>query len=207
MQSGLYGRSMPLGMSSYGMNMGMPQMSMNQSKGKGREIDFDAAFAQVHASLANQVEGARITEVTDEEAEQLASTLESVSLEKEKGKGKAGEETDEASFKEYAPASVCASFRCCADYMRACRVWEQLQNSDLPPPEEDVAKWEAQFNQLMNSQREDLDFDYGGMMKNAWDGVNSTDFSPSPPLQFDDQGIPTLGDYVFGASSLYAFFR
>ncbi len=88
--------------------------------------------------------------------------------------------------------------------MRACRVWEQLRNSDLPPPEDDVAKWEAQFNQLMNSQREDPDFDYGGMMQNAWDGMGSADFSPEPPLQFNDQGIPALGDYVFGASSLYA---
>ena len=86
------------------------------------------------------------------------------------------------------------------------RVWEQLQNSDLPPPEEDVAKWEAQFNQLMNSQREDLDFDYGASMQNAWDGMNSADFSSEPPLQFDDQGIPTLGEYVFGTCSLYASF-
>ncbi|KAI1785750.1 peroxisome targeting signal receptor [Ganoderma leucocontextum] len=182
MQSGLYGRSMPLGMSSYGMGMGMPQMSMNQGKGKAREIDFDAAFAQVHASLANQTEGARITEVTDDVVEQLANGLESVGL--EKGKGKAAEEgpLEETNFKQ---------------------VWEQMQNSDLPPPEEDVAKWEAQFNQLMNSQREDPDFDYGGMMQNAWDGMNSTDFSPEPPLQFDDQGIPTLGDYVFERNNKY----
>ena len=100
MQSGLYGRNMSLGMSSYGMGMGMPQMSVDHGKGKARDIDFDAAFAQVHASLANQMEGARITEVTDDEAEELAANLESTSL--DKGKGKAAEDVpyEDASFKE-----------------------------------------------------------------------------------------------------------
>ncbi len=76
-------------------------------------------------------------------------------------------------------------------------MWEQLQGSELPPPQEDVAKWEAQFNQMMSSQREELDFDYGGMMQNAWEGMGQ-DFNTEPAMQFDDQGIPLLGDYVFG---------
>ena len=79
-----------------------------------------------------------------------------------------------------------------------CRVWEQLQESDLPPPQEDMAKWEAQFNQMMTSQREDLDFDYGGMMQNAWESMGDS-FETEPPVQFDDQGLPILGNYVFGA--------
>ena len=62
-----------------------------------------------------------------------------------------------------------------------------------------MAKWEAQFNQMMNSQREDLDFDYGGMMQNAWDGMNDGDFMTEPPMQFDEDGIPMLDSYVFGA--------
>ena len=49
----------------------------------------------------------------------------------------------------------------------------------------------------MNAQREDPDFDYGGMMQNAWESMGS-DFSTEPALQFDDQGIPMLGEYVFG---------
>ena len=39
-----------------------------------------------------------------------------------------------------------------------------MQSSDIPPPEEEMAKWEAQFNQMMNAEREDLDFDYGKTM-------------------------------------------
>ena len=61
-----------------------------------------------------------------------------------------------------------------------------------------MAKWEAQFNQMMNSQREDLDFDYEGMMQNAWENMAKSDFSNEPALEFDEQGIPALGEYVFG---------
>ena len=100
---------MSLGMSSYGMGMGMPQMSVDHGKGKARDIDFDAAFAQVQASLANQMEGARITEVTDDEAEQLAANLERTSL--DKGKGKAAEDVayEDASFKECVSTAFCCA--------------------------------------------------------------------------------------------------
>lgn len=85
------------------------------------------------------------------------------------------------------------------------RAWDHLQNSDLPPPKEDVAKWEAEFNQLMSDQRDELDHDYGVTMQNAWEsGVG--DFSGThpgeQPLEFDAEGIPILGKYVFGMSSL-----
>ena len=86
-----------------------------------------------------------------------------------------------------------------ADPSYSCfyRVWEQLQDSELPPPQEEMAKWEAQFNQMMSSQREELDLDYGGMMQNAWDSMGQ-DFSTEPPMQFDDEGIPIIRSYVFG---------
>ena len=80
-------------------------------------------------------------------------------------------------------------------------MWDRLQNSDIPPPAEDMAKWEAQFNQLMNSQREDLDFDYGGMMRDAWESQNDADYSLEPPMQFDGQGVPKLDPYAFGMST------
>jgi peroxin-5 len=73
-------------------------------------------------------------------------------------------------------------------------VWDQLQKSDLPPPEEDMAKWEAEFNQMMNNQR-NMDFDYDHMGLGQWE-------DPSPPFQsvaFDSDGIPLLGDYEFGS--------
>ncbi|KAI0744275.1 peroxisome targeting signal receptor [Daedaleopsis nitida] len=180
MQSSMYGRGMPMGMGAFGM--GMPQMSMDHGKGKAREMDFDAAFAQVHASLANQTEGARITEVTDEEAVKLAEALQETSI--DKGKEKAGEQENDLSTTDFA------------------EVWQQLQNSDLPPPQEDIAKWEAQFNQMVNAEREELDFDYGGMMQEAWNGMHDS-FTTSPPVKFDEQGIPLLGDYVFENDNMY----
>ncbi|OSC97435.1 peroxisome targeting signal receptor [Trametes coccinea BRFM310] len=170
MSAGLYGRSMPIGMSSYAM--GMPQMGMDAGKGKGKEIDFDAAFAQFTASYAGQADSARITEVDDQAVDQLADSLQEADLEKEQGV----EGTD---FQT---------------------VWDQLQNSDLPPPPEEMAKWEAQFNQMMNAQREDLDFDYEGMMQNAWEGYG-TDFEP--PMQFDEQGLPILEPYAFEKDNKY----
>ena len=101
MSSGLYGRGMPMGMSAFGMTM--PQMSMDQGKGKGKQIDFDAAFAQLHASLADQTEGARITEVTDETVDELAGELEGTTL--DKGKDKAAEQENPymgTDFEKYA---------------------------------------------------------------------------------------------------------
>ena len=78
------------------------------------------------------------------------------------------------------------------------RVWEHLQKSDAPPPQEDLAKWEAEFNQLMNSERSDnFDFDYGRSMEEAWANMPENSFGETA-LKYDDEGLPILGDYVFG---------
>ena len=82
------------------------------------------------------------------------------------------------------------------------RFLNNVQKSDLPLPEEDLAKWEAEFSQLMNAQRDELD--YGASMQEAWEsGIG--DFSEGPStdkaLRFDPEGVPILGDYVFGTIS------
>ncbi|CDO72496.1 hypothetical protein BN946_scf184980.g37 [Trametes cinnabarina] len=155
----------------------MPQMNMETGKGKGKDIDFDAAFAQFTASYAGQTQGARITEVDDQSVDHLADSLQETDLDKKKTAGQnASEDTD---FQQ---------------------VWDHLQNSELPPPPEEMAKWEAQFNQMMNSQREDLDFDYEGMMNSAWEGYG-TDFEP--PVHFDERGLPILEPYAFEKDNKY----
>jgi len=81
-------------------------------------------------------------------------------------------------------------------------MWEELQASELPPPQEDMAKWEAEFNQLMNAQRDDLESDYGASMQEAWKsglGDLSTETVPGERLQFDDEGVPILDPYSFGS--------
>ncbi|CAK5281628.1 unnamed protein product [Mycena citricolor] len=157
-----------------GMMHSMPVQLDN--KGKSREADFEAAFAQVLAAHAEEKQqSSRIEEIPEGETG-LEEAMDKARLE-------TGEETTD--FK---------------------RVWDQLQNSDLPPPAEDMAKWEAQFNQLMTSERDDLDADYGAAMKNAWEsglGDFSEDHTEYSPTKFDQSGIPLLPAYVFEEENKY----
>ncbi|KAG6850948.1 hypothetical protein H0H93_005817 [Arthromyces matolae] len=148
---------------------------VGKGKGKAREVDFEAAFAQVAASLSAVESNASIVEVPDG-VHELEDALGKASLESAQ---------DDIGFGQ---------------------VWDQLQNSDLPPPQEDMAKWESEFNQLMSENREDLDYDYGAPMQTAWEnGIR--DIHENNPgeqsLKFDTEGIPILGDYVFGTSFLF----
>ena len=121
---GMYGG---MGMGGMGMAqqyMQQPQFASAQDKGKGKlkESDFDAAFAQVAASLQSQQQS-RIEEVTSELAE--------ASLE-DKTDAQTG-----GAFKEYAYFHSTASildlwFGAGADGYG--RIWGQMQNSDMPPP-------------------------------------------------------------------------
>ncbi|KAF8210465.1 peroxisome targeting signal receptor [Mycena galopus ATCC 62051] len=172
---GQYGAPTTMGM---GMGMYGPAMT-NQfpvqinGKGKSREADFEAAFAQIVAAQT-QPETSRIEEVD------TATGLEE-SLEKTRLDDKDGSTTE---FKS---------------------VWDQLQNSDLPPPKEDLSKWEAEFNQLMSSQRDELDHDYGAAMQSAWEG-GMGDFSEdmeSKALKFDAEGIPAFSEYIFEQNNKY----
>lgn len=86
------------------------------------------------------------------------------------------------------------------------RVWEQLQNSDLPPPQEDIGKWEAKFHQWRNEEHEENGV-YGEAMQSAWEG-GLGDFENAfgeQSIRFDDEGLPLLGSYVFGMRHLLAY--
>jgi len=81
---GLYGSSMPMGMYGMNMNSNMYQanygISSDQGKGKGKEADFEAAFARAAASFApTQVGTSRIVEVGDSVTD-LEEGLESATL-------------------------------------------------------------------------------------------------------------------------------
>jgi len=62
-----------------------------------------------------------------------------------------------------------------------------------------MAKWEAEFAQLMNAQREELE-DYGTNMQKAWEGGVGNYGGASQGIKFDEEGIPLLGNYTFGMS-------
>ncbi|XP_006460776.1 hypothetical protein AGABI2DRAFT_142912 [Agaricus bisporus var. bisporus H97] len=177
---GMYGNSMPmLGRSNgmfYGMNGDFNIMEQGKGKGKSREADFEAAFAQVTASLQEQT--SRIEEVKDD-VDGITSSVEGISLDNQQV---SEQETD---FK---------------------KVWEELQTSELPPPQEDMAKWEAEFNQLMSSQRDELETGYGTSMQQAWEGGLgdlSSDTVPGDRIDFDDEGVPMLDPYVFEKNNRY----
>jgi hypothetical protein len=96
---GSYAGPMPMGIYSmtpptlqHGTN---PNFSIvNQGKGKGREADFEAAFAQVAASLSPiEVQTSRVEEVDDGIAD-IADTLKNVSFKSEV-------EEDETDFSRY----------------------------------------------------------------------------------------------------------
>ncbi|KAF9501922.1 peroxisome targeting signal receptor [Pleurotus eryngii] len=177
---GMYGGAMPARM--YGIGMGSSMMPNYQGmqeipaqgKGKAREADFEAAFAQAAESMFTQAESsARIVEVDAD----VASVEEAL-------KGATLEDKEESDFK---------------------RVWDHLQDSDLPPPKEDLAKWEAEFNQLMNKERSE-DTDYGTTMQQAWEGglgnYEGSQFDNSP-MKFDSEGLPLLGEYIFDPYNKY----
>jgi peroxin-5 len=65
-----------------------------------------------------------------------------------------------------------------------------------------MAKWESEFSQLMNAQREELE-DYGTNMQKAWEGGVGGYDGASQGIKFDGEGIPILGDYPFGMSNVH----
>ncbi|EPQ57198.1 TPR-like protein [Gloeophyllum trabeum ATCC 11539] len=190
MSNGMYGGPSQLGM--YGMNYGTmynefpgyglgtpPVMEQDKGKGKSREVDFDAAFAEATASLSSMNVGEErtvsVTEVPETRTEEQA-------------KGKVGDtETKEfdSDFRSY---------------------WDSLSSSDVAPAPEDLAKWEAEFNQLMNSQRDESDvFDYGESMQKAWEsGLGDFgDDSRVESVKFDDDGLPIFADFPFEQDNKY----
>ena len=53
----------------------------------------------------------------------------------------------------------------------------------------------------MRAEREEGNIDYGTAMREAWEsglGDYDNDLETLEPIKFDDEGIPQLGEYVFG---------
>jgi len=181
MQSNMYRPMMDSGYmyGGAGVNaVGTPLQMTDKGKGKGKEIDFEAAFAEATASFSSQADSGRIVEVGDDVGN-LAETLQKTGLSEHSG---AQSETE-----QYA-----------SDFQH---VWDQLQNSELPPPPEDMAKWESQFNQLMNSQRDNEEsFDeYGDFARQVWgeDHGHYEHATNELRVEFTDEGLPILGPYAF----------
>ncbi|KAH9951527.1 peroxisome targeting signal receptor [Amylocystis lapponica] len=171
---GSYGGGM--GMYGSGVNM-MPGMIQGSDKGKGksRDIDFEQAFVQASVLLStNQTESARIVDV---DVDDVTATLSETKLESE-------QDTEAEPGFQY--------------------VWDSLQRSTIPPPPEDMAKWEAEFNQLMTAQRDDDNYDYGAMMQSAYEeGLSDYGITEGQNVNFDENGMPILDEYIFEKDNKY----
>ncbi|ESK96620.1 peroxisome targeting signal receptor [Moniliophthora roreri MCA 2997] len=142
---------------------------LDKGKGKSREADFEAAFDQYAASLTPTEKEQSHIVELKNDVSAIEEALKSASL----GEGELGD-----SFK---------------------KVWDHLQKSDAPPPKEDLAKWEAEFNQLMGAQRDELDYDYGSVMQEAWGNSHRESEAAlgDEALKFGDDGLPILEPYTF----------
>ncbi|KAI0732088.1 peroxisome targeting signal receptor [Fomitopsis betulina] len=182
MQSSMYRPMMGSGYmygSGYSPAVGIPlQMT---DKGKGKDIDFEAAFAEATASFSNQADSGRIVEVKDDVAD-LADVLQEANITERDG---TQGEANAGDFKS---------------------IWDQMQSSDIPPPQEDMAKWEAQFNQIMNSQRDgdEAAGEYGEFANQLWNQEAGTyDWSDESKVEFDNEGLPIMGNYTFENENKY----
>lgn len=160
----------------YGINSPSP-MQYDQGKGKGKAnaADFDAAFADAAASFnLAQTGSARISEV-DDEVTGLEAALNATSL---------NDHADTMYVKYVGGAiqllTVATNYR-----------------GDVDPT---LAKWEAEFQEMMDARRNDGEYDYGAAMQEAWEsGVgNFADTEGMHGVQYDDEGIPALDEYAFG---------
>ncbi|TFK54495.1 TPR-like protein [Heliocybe sulcata] len=181
-QMGMYGVNPNYGsmyntLPGYGLGSTPLMEQQDKGKGKSRESDFDAAFAEATASLSSLNVGEEKT------IELSASVVEQIP----------GSEVGDAGSKQ-----VDSDFR---------TYWDSLGTSDVAPPPEDLAKWEAEFNQLMSSRREDSDMlDYGESMQNAWES-GLGDYGEEPRSEavtrFDDEGLPIFSDFPFDQQNKY----
>ena len=75
------------------------------------------------------------------------------------------------------------------------RVWKDLHSrTESDTAIDKLAEWEAEFNKVMNAEREDLDQSWG---INANLGDIDKNFGLGS-LRYDDEGIPNLPKYEFG---------
>jgi len=172
-----------------------------KGKGKFKETDFDAAFAQAASSITTAP--AKIeTQSSGDTVDQLEKDLNNARLDDVPATTHE-ELLGNVEFKRSVHSSVLALVVKLMINLRFCSVWEQMQNSDMPPKPEEMAKWEAEFNQLMNAQREDGEWEYSTSMQRAWEEGVATELDDSftHNMKFDHEGLPILGPYVFGLLS------
>ena len=72
--------------------------------------------------------------------------------------------------------------------------------SEGSPSKEELAKWESELSQLMDSERDHLE-DIGKTVQGIYE-IDDRHYDVES-LRYDDEGIPSLGPYVFGALTIF----
>jgi peroxin-5 len=81
-------------------------------------------------------------------------------------------------------------------------IWKGFLRTESLSPKEELAKWESELSQLMNSERDHLE-DLGKDVQKIYE---DNDFRPAEEaLRYDDEGIPLLSPYVFGTLATIHF--
>lgn len=165
-----------MGFRSYQMDGGgmMPQAAyVDKGKGKASEADFEAAFARITAAMSQPETSSARIVELKDDLDGLEEQMKQTNL-------------DETKSEEEAKLDA---------------LLENTPNAG--DTLEDMANWEAQFNEMMASQREEPDFDYGKDMQAAWDHNAAQDPITSGGTKFDDDGIPILTPYEFEKNNRY----
>lgn len=136
---------------------------LDNGKGKAREADFEAAFAQAVASL--HIDSENSSKIVDADNDAISQETSDVKPDSD-----------------------------------VSEVWDQIQ-AYTPLQQEDIAKWESEFNQLMSAQRDELEHDYGSTMQDIWE--NGLGDYTIPDNKLDEDGYPTVGVYVFDKDNKY----
>lgn len=137
------------------------------------DADFEVAFAEAAALTVKS--SAHI-----EEVDQLAETLQ------------------DSSFNDQSKDHL-------SEFQRS---WEEaLKNGNngglSQPAAEELAKWEAQFNQLNTEGRLDEELDYDRQLQDAYEESFGQYDVHEPEIRTDENGTPQLGPYEFEKDNKY----
>jgi hypothetical protein len=122
-------------------------------------------------------------------------------VQQDKGKGKEKPIDFDSAFAEVTASLASSSLE--ADAAQTSSTTTTSMDTDGAIKSDDVdsfATYEAEFQQWMDAQREDGEYDYGVGLQQAWEGGLGDVLGETSGISFDEEGLPNLGIYQFGRS-------
>ena len=191
-----------------------PHMMVSQPQQP--QANWDQEFSRVSEQDVSGKGKGKMTEDLEEAFKKLA-TDEAIPSQKNPVEEATNRHPDYMSdFQKWVPSIASCEGKVTEQWIH--RVWDEVQSGPARLNDSEYAKWEAEYTQVLQAQREeieglkerDLDFDYTSEFNAQWEkryGHGLTSDMEEQPIaagekpRFDDEGIPTLAEYTFGASS------